>query len=191
MNFTPRPVPRRDRASVPIPCTQRQQRPEFPVCLSPRRRRSDAVPAARHRWRACSSARNLVHRDLVSPAERIDVLVDFAGIARRRLRPARKSAFDPMHRIPADACRSGVAPRRETHDMRVPAKSRQQASRTCRRRRRGCNCCSFEFAPRGAAAPAASRAASRRATPLAAADERPLRLGFARNAGGSTTACTR
>ena len=36
-------------------------------------------------------------KSFVAPAERVDVLVDFSGRRDRRLRAARKRAFDPMH----------------------------------------------------------------------------------------------
>ena len=73
---------------------------------------------------------------LVSPAERIDLLVDFAGMPVGGYAMLESRAFDPMHALPARPAEASVAPSpRETHDMRAPAK-REAATALVRRRRR-------------------------------------------------------
>ena len=56
----------------------------------------------------------------LSPAERIDVLVDFAGIPVGGYVLLESRAFDPMQTVPAQATEPGGARANESHDMRAP-----------------------------------------------------------------------
>lgn len=105
---------------------------------------------------------------LLSPAERIDVLVDFAGLARGESVVMESRAFDPMQAVRPPA---PVAPDAAHAGMGAAAASDGAAF----------DIMQFRVRERGAAGPPLPERVSRMPATIAAdADARPLRLGFAK-----------
>jgi suppressor of ftsI/bilirubin oxidase len=114
----------------------------------------------------------------LSPAERIDVLVDFAGIAAGGFVLLESLAFDPMHALPARPAEPGAAPAGETHDKRAPAGPVGESPHVADGA--PLQLLQFRIRARGTAGPAPPAQLSAPMAPLPATDERPLRLGFAK-----------
>ena len=114
----------------------------------------------------------------LSPAERIDVLVDFAGIAVGGYVLLESRAFDPMHALPARPAEPGGAPAGETHDMRIPAGPVGASPHVADGA--PLQLLQFRIRARATAVPPPPARLSAAAAPLPATDERPLRLGFAK-----------
>jgi suppressor of ftsI/bilirubin oxidase len=114
----------------------------------------------------------------VSPAERIDVLVDFADLAIGGYVLLESLAFDPMHALPERSAEPGAAPAGETHDMRRP----QGVAGTSAHLADGAplQLLQFRIRAKGAAPPPLPARLSESRAPLSTPDERPLRLGFAK-----------
>jgi FtsP/CotA-like multicopper oxidase with cupredoxin domain len=55
----------------------------------------------RHRWRTARNEAFVAKQVLLSPAERVDILVDFADVAKGGFVILESRAFDPMHAVPA------------------------------------------------------------------------------------------
>ena len=114
----------------------------------------------------------------VSPAERIDVLVDFAGIPVGGYALLESRAFEPMHALPARPAEPNVASAGGTHDMRPPASPAGASPHIADGA--PLQLLQFRIRARGAAASPTPARLSAAPVPLPAADERPLRLGFAK-----------
>jgi blue copper oxidase len=114
----------------------------------------------------------------VSPAERIDVLVDFAGIAIGDYVLLESRAFDPMHEFPAESAEPGTASTVATHDMRAPTSPAAAPLPVAD----GASLQLLQFRIRARGAAVAAPPVRLSAPPPApqTADERPLRLGFAK-----------
>ena len=114
----------------------------------------------------------------LSPAERIDVLVDFAGIAVGGYVLLESRAFDPMQALLPRSVEPEGAPAGETHDMRAAA-GRAGASPHVQDGA-PMPLLQFRIRSRGPDAPPLPARLSAPPAPPPAADERPLRLGFAK-----------
>jgi len=114
----------------------------------------------------------------LSPAERIDVLVDFTGIPVGGYVLLESRAFDPMQALPARAAAPGGTLTNEAHDMRAPtvpgATSPHIPDGT------PLQLLQFRIRVRDAVVPPPPARLSAAPAPLSATDERPLRLGFAK-----------
>ena len=114
----------------------------------------------------------------VSPAERIDVLVDFSGIAIGGYALLESRAFDPMHQLPPGPAGASTAAAEKSHDMRVPAAPGAASSPLADGVAR--QLLQFRIRARAATASALPTELSAPPRPVATTDERPLRLGFAK-----------
>jgi suppressor of ftsI/bilirubin oxidase len=114
----------------------------------------------------------------VSPAERLDVLVDFAGIAPGGFVLLESRGFDPMHAVPAQRADPGDLAGGESHAMRPSAEPMGGATTVPDGTPRQL----LQFRVRGTGAKGPPLPARLSAPPsvAVAADERPLRLGFAK-----------
>jgi FtsP/CotA-like multicopper oxidase with cupredoxin domain len=114
----------------------------------------------------------------VSPAERVDVLVDFAGIATGGYALLESRAFDPMHDLPIPRADAAAAGAETAHDMRAPPGRASAPSAIAD----GAPLQLLQFRVRaaGPAAPAPPPQLSAPWPALSTATERPLRLGFAK-----------
>ena len=121
----------------------------------------------------------------VSPAERLDVLVDFAGIAPGSLVLLESRAFDPMHAVPAQRPATGAAADGEAHAMRPtmePTAAAAESMGAADTVPDGMPLQLLQFrihAAEGKAPPLPARLSAPLPLPVAM-DERPLRLGFAK-----------
>jgi suppressor of ftsI/bilirubin oxidase len=114
----------------------------------------------------------------LSPAERIDVLVDFAGIPVGGYALLESRAFDPMHALPARRAEPNAAPTDASHDMRAstgPSGASPHVADGA-----PLQLLQFRIRARDAAVSPPPARLSAAPAPLPAGDERPLRLGFAK-----------
>ena len=108
----------------------------------------------------------------ISPAERIDVLVDFAGIPVGGYALLESRAFDPMHALPARSSEPMVLPPGESHDLRPSASSAQASPHLPDGA--PLQLLQFRIRARDAAVSPPPVRLSAVSAPLAATDERPL-----------------
>ncbi|MFO1324734.1 MAG: multicopper oxidase family protein [Burkholderiales bacterium] len=107
----------------------------------------------------------------VSPAERVDVLVDFAGIAKGGFVVMETRAFDRMQAVPVGA--GGAKADEPAHGHAGAPSSVADGTPL--------DLMQFRIRESGAAGPAVPDVLTRMpAVPASASDERPLRLGFAK-----------
>jgi suppressor of ftsI/bilirubin oxidase len=114
----------------------------------------------------------------LSPAERIDVLVDFAGIPVGGFVLLESRAFEPMQALPARAAEPGGPRANEAHDMRalaVPGATSPHIPDGA-----PLQLLQFRIRARDASLSPPPARLSAAPAPLPTADERPLRLGFAK-----------
>lgn len=114
----------------------------------------------------------------LAPAERVDLLVDFAGMPRGGFVLLESLTFDPMHAVPAtqatrtDSAASSAHP----HGSSGPAAARSALADGA-----PFSLLQFRIRETGAAGPRVPASLSRLpALPASTGDERPLRLGFAK-----------
>jgi suppressor of ftsI/bilirubin oxidase len=114
----------------------------------------------------------------VSPAERIDVLVDFAGIAIGGYVLLESRTFDPMHAFPPRPAEAATTPIGESHDMRTPTSPAGASFPVADGA--PLQLLQFRIRASGSAVPAPPVRLSAPPPALPTSDERPLRLGFAK-----------
>jgi suppressor of ftsI/bilirubin oxidase len=114
----------------------------------------------------------------VSPAERLDVLVDFAGIAPGGFVLLESRAFDPMHSLPPQRADPDAAPGGDSHPTRAPAETMPAAMQVPD----GTPLQLLQFRVRAAGVKEPPLPARLSAPPVLVVptEERPLRLGFAK-----------
>jgi suppressor of ftsI/bilirubin oxidase len=117
---------------------------------------------------------------LLAPAERVDLLVNFAGLATGGFALLESRAFDPMHADLTTRRGGDAVPDTSPHAAAMPAGATMPASQSD-----GAAFAVLQFRRRGDAAPARTPAVPDRLSTLpriatASDDERPLRLGFAK-----------
>jgi suppressor of ftsI/bilirubin oxidase len=115
---------------------------------------------------------------LVSPAERIDLLVDFAGMPVGGYAMLESRAFDPMHALPERPPKRASRPPLAKHTTCAPAK--REAATALVADGAALQLLQFRIRTRATATPPPPAQLCALRAPLAATEERPLRLGFAK-----------
>ncbi len=178
VNFTPRPyldvAPRRYRLRIVNAANARIFRVGF--------RRDDGSPMP---YDLIGTDGGLLERAIrvtsvfVAPAERIDVLVDFAGVAAGSFVLLESGAFDPMHGEPASA--TAALADAGASAAATPGHASAQPSSDHTHRHDGGTFAMLQFRIErsgGAAPPLPPRLSTLAPLAQSNADERPLRLGF-------------